>query len=180
MPSPEATVKRGRVTAEVSAGLLGSVGSAGFAAGVTLEPRLTVRGWPLGFIVGAMAQGTRTVDLGDGKVNFGRAALLLGVGYRFESGRFMLDLRAHALAGLVYLSGQGFKQNFDGADGDVGVGGGARASYSFGKQRPFIGIDAVGWLRSIQAQALEGGNSVTAEMPRFEVLIAVGLIFRKQ
>jgi hypothetical protein len=178
-PATPPTAVRSRVTVEVNAAWLGAIGPGGFAPGIILEPRLSVRGWPVGFFVGGFFEATRTLDLGGGNVDFGRAALLLGAGYRLERGRWSLDLRAQALAALLYLSGHGFTQNYDRLDGDFGLGAGARGGVRLGRVRPFIGVDAVGWLRSIQAQALEAGSTVATELPRFEVQLSVGLTLFK-
>jgi len=173
--SPATVARRRAVSGEIDAAWLAAIGPGGNASGAELAARLSIAGWRFGFFVGAIAESTRTLGLASGGVDWGRAALSVGADYRLGRGRWSLDLRAQALAALVYLAGGGFAQNYQRFDGDFGLGAGARVGVRLARVRPFLGADAVGWLRSEQALAQEGNVTAAAELPRFEVLLSLGV-----
>jgi len=81
------------------------------------------------------------------------------------------------LLALLYVAGAGFARNYTAFDVDVGLGAGVKLGVVAGPVQPFVGVDVVGWLRPAQATAQAAAATVTAELPRFEVVLSAGLAF---
>jgi hypothetical protein len=163
------------VALEINAAFVGAFANTAFAPGATAEARLAPAPLKLGFTLGLLGESTRTFSLGEGRASWGRSAARVGIGYRFSPGRWRLDLRAETMAALLYLNGAGFDRNYQRFAVDVGLSVGARIGIQLGWTRPFVGIDAIGWLRPEQAAAEHGTTVVNADVPRFEVLLNVGV-----
>jgi hypothetical protein len=124
-----------------------------------------------------LGEAPRDLRLGSGRAAWGRSALGAGLGYRFRPARFVLDVRAEALLALLYVQGRGFDQTSRSFDVDAGLGCAARGGVQLGAVQPFVSVELAGWLRPEQAIARQGGAMVSANLPRIEVLLALGLAF---
>jgi hypothetical protein len=175
VPAARAAAPRRAVDAEVDAAFVGALAGSAFAPGATVEARLAPRGARVGAWLGLLGEGTRELALGNGRAAWGRSALRAGAGYRLARGRLRFDARAEALLALLYLQGLGFAESYRRYDADVGLGAGARVGVQTGPVRPFVALDVAGWLRREQAVAQQPGGDSTIDVPRFEVLLAVGI-----
>jgi hypothetical protein len=159
---------------EIAAAFVASVSGGGFAPGA--QAKLVVA-LPRGVVAvaGVEGAGYRALALDPGRVDWTRAALDLGAGYRYRRGRFVLDGNAELLLGLVAVTGRGYSQSSTAFSFDTGVGAGVRLGMVAGRLVPFIGFAAAGWLRPIQAHV--EGVAQTVSLPRWELQPVAGLAF---
>ena len=159
---------------EVHGAFVGSLAGSSFAPGGSIEVRLSPRRSRWGIHLGLLGMGLREFPLGMGQVDFTRATLRTGLGYRFGK-KWAVELYGEAQFALLYFKGRGFDQTLDGFDFDAGLGGGARLSVRLGHVRPFLGLGVVGWLRKEQVRADEGQGTQAATIPRLEILMELGI-----
>jgi hypothetical protein len=159
---------------DVSAALVGALTGRALAPGAEVDLSLLSPAHGLGAHVSVYGSDARTLSLGRGKVAFTRPGIGLGGRYRFARGRVFVELDATFDLALVIDEGQGFVGTRTAFDVDVGLGGGVRAGLRWRWARPFIGVAAVGWLRSLSAVATGPLPAETA-LPRYDVLFSTGV-----
>ena len=165
-----------RTAAQVDAGV--AVALAAAASGATVGGMLVIhaapRGKAFGVRLGLTGTRWRREALGDSGAGAEWTRLQLEVGprYRLRPGRLVVDLHAQAAAALVEVAGQGFAANYQSWGWDVGVGGGLRVGLPLRWALPWVGVAGTGYLRTQQLRVL--GQPDTGQLPRFDVLVALG------
>ena len=164
-----------RVTYEVGGGFAAALTGRDFAPGGIVEVRVGSRRGRFGGRFAFTGTDARELALGNGHATWTRFQLALGPQIRFRPGRFMFDLHADGVVAVLMVSGVGFGAPKRDLDVDPGLGGGVRAAIRLGPVAPFLGVNAVGWLR----RQLVGvtGLAQTAELPRYDLSFVVGLAF---
>lgn len=160
---------------DVGAAFVSSLAGTDYAPGAEVEATLTAGTERFAGRLALLGTGTRSRPLGPGRLQWTRFALAAGPSFAVEGRRLLLDLHVEALLGLLVVDGMGFLTNERAFDFDPGVGAGARLALRAGPLWPFVGIFVAGWLR--RQQIAVTGITETAEVPRFELGLSIGVAF---
>ncbi|HET7757952.1 MAG TPA: hypothetical protein VFK87_11905, partial [Steroidobacteraceae bacterium] len=173
VPAPEPIKERLRVSAH-GAAWLSAVGPVG-GGGASLEWRPTRL--PLALAFDVFGQGQRTVPLAGGFGTWSRLSFALGV-----TGSLQLDERVGltfgvgAVGGPFWVNGANYSTSNHVLDWDAGAMASARLFLpGLWKVRPYVGVDAVVWLRRHQLLVTQGSSASQQFLPDFEVAPCAGL-----
>lgn len=172
-PSGSAAAPASTLAFEVGASAVAQVlnGAVGFGGGLDAALRPAGRPWggSLALVVGPQA----FLPLEPGWVAFRRSSARLGVSFRPSWGRLFLDVRAEAVASLLWMAGRGFVENASHLLFAPGAGASLRVGVALGPVRPFLGVLGTAWL--IPETAAVEAAPATRPLPRAELLLAVGV-----
>jgi hypothetical protein len=176
-PRPVKPPPRG-VAWDLGAAFVASLAGSDFAPGAAVIAHVGPGRHAFAARLALTAQGTRPLALGSGSASWGRSAIELGAGAHFGTRRLRFDLSGSFALALFYVSGAGFMREHQAFDVDLGLGADARLAVRAGPVLPFLSLGIRGWLRELTVRAdLGDGGPVSAVVPRFEVLISIGLSY---
>ena len=121
------------------------------------------------------ATGFRSQDLGgeSGRARWTRWAVGVGPSYQRAAGDLLLSAFGQLALGQIFVAGEGFDRTY--SDWSASVG--ARAGIDVGLMRrglsPVLGVGAVVWPGSQQAEAI--GVPETVELPAVDMFVSLGL-----
>jgi hypothetical protein len=164
-----------RLRWEADAGFTAGLVGKQFSPGGVLEVEIAPRASRFGGRLALLGEAPRILAVDTGSAKYTRPMVQLGPNVRFVPWRMLLDLHAEASLAALVVEGSGFTSSRRDVDFDIGLGGGARAAIRAGPVAPYIGASVVGWLRKQEVQV--SGISTRTGLPRYEVLLSVGLAF---
>jgi hypothetical protein len=157
---------------DIGAGMLASYASDAAALGGMVWTRAPLGGrW--GIKMGLLATETRDEPFAMGSVSWTRSTLSLGGSYRLGGEAFYVDAEASALAGLLWIGGQGFATTQSELDFDPGLYAGLVLGRGAGPIDLWISVGGTGWLREQRVRVT--GVSGQASLPRLELLGSAGI-----
>ena len=163
---------------DLGAAFVSSLAGADFAPGAAVIAHVGPGRHAFAARLALTAQAPRGLALGSGGASWGRSSIELGAGARFGTRRVRFDLSGSVALALFYVSGAGFMREHRAFDVDFGMGADARLGVRAGPVLPFLSLGVRGWLRELVVRAELGDEGpVLATVPRFEVLISVGLSY---
>lgn len=179
-PRPSAPSPQGQFEAGAAA-LVSFPG--GVAAGIALHGAYLFGENPLGIELMANVATPRDLLIGSGHAYWHRWSVGIGPRVRLLKARLDLDAYAHLLGALLTLRGSGFAENSTVIDAEPGVSAGLRASLSGSRWRPWLGLGAVFWPKVHAVNILTLGDPTgtpraVEKLPRFEILLSLGISFR--
>jgi hypothetical protein len=120
--------------------------------------------------------GRHTMSLPPGEATWWRAYAAAGADYVLPIGtRWQLTVGAAGVLGAVTTAGSGYRSDRATRSADVGVETLLRAELPRGAIRPWLGVALLTWLRRQTVEVT--GDVVSAALPRFEGLLAIGADF---
>jgi hypothetical protein len=163
---------------DLGAAFVASLAGSDFAPGATVIAHVGPGRHAFAARLALTAQAPRPLALGSGNASWGRSSLELGAGAHIGTRRVRFDLSGSFALALFYVSGAGFMRELQAFDVDLGLGADARLGVRAGPVLPFVSVGIRGWLRELRVRAEQGDDGpVSAVVPRFEVLISVGLSY---
>jgi hypothetical protein len=171
---PEAASEPSGWTLDLGAGALASYTGRQVALGGLA---LLVFGAEQGPWIGLLsltAVGNHSLSLDSGSARWSRFGVNLGPGLRLRFGKVALEPFLMASLAWLHLTGSGFEPSTTVNSYDIGLGGGARASVSLGRLRPWLAVTLGDWLLGSKV-TVEGGSQPPVPIPNFELILQVGL-----
>jgi len=165
---------------DLSAGLGGTVNSAGLVAAARLEMGIRGRRW--GLRGGFAAETARSTDIEKGTVSWRRYGLSLGPTFTAVKQPVMLAARADVFAGLTTVAGDGFDFNHRSSALSGGLALSLRLGAASGWIRPWIEIGGQYWLadqRIAIARELRPNSNVPLPSVEGRLLAGISILLAR-
>jgi hypothetical protein len=161
---------------DIGFALLGAHDGNGFASGLAVESRWKLLD-PLRGFVGFSATTEREKTVGLGRAGYTRPALEAGPLLRLGSGRVLGELGLSGRLGLLILRGKGLPVTHARTRAMPGAAASLRLVFAGRTLSPFLTVIGATWLG--RETAILDDNSATAELPRWDLQVGVGILWAR-